>query len=61
MLEDIVQFKWFEDCIHALQAPIGHEDVKRVLFSMDSGKAPGPNGFSVGFFKCAWNVVGENL
>ena len=28
---------------------------------MDSGKAPGPDGFSVGFFKGAWSMVGEDF
>ena len=35
--------------------------MRRVLFSMDSGKAPGPNGYSVGFFKGDWTVVGEDF
>ena len=28
---------------------------------MDSGKAPGPDGYSVGFFKGAWTVVEEDF
>ena len=35
--------------------------MRRVLFSMDGGKAPGPDGYSVGFFKGAWTVVGEGF
>ncbi|TYJ98051.1 LINE-1 reverse transcriptase isogeny [Cucumis melo var. makuwa] len=42
-------------------APIGHAEVRMVLFSMDSGKASGPNGFSISFFKGVWNVVGEDF
>ncbi|KAA0026071.1 uncharacterized protein E6C27_scaffold581G00620 [Cucumis melo var. makuwa] len=47
VIDDIVQFQWSEECCQALQLPISREEVRRVLFSMDSGKAPGPDGFSV--------------
>ncbi|TYK26658.1 uncharacterized protein E5676_scaffold313G003080 [Cucumis melo var. makuwa] len=46
VIDDIVQFQWSEKCCQALQLPISREEVRRVLFSMDSGKAPGPDGFS---------------
>ena len=52
-IEDIVQFRWTDECYQALQALIGREEVRRVMFFMDSGKAPGPDGYSVGFFKGA--------
>ncbi|KAA0045388.1 putative reverse transcriptase [Cucumis melo var. makuwa] len=39
------------DGVVQLAAPINHEEVKKVLFSMNSGKNPGPDGFSIGFFK----------
>ncbi|KAA0063934.1 uncharacterized protein E6C27_scaffold616G00740 [Cucumis melo var. makuwa] len=61
VIDDIVQFRWSEECFQALQIPISQEEVRRVLFSMDSGKAPGPDGFSVGFFKGVWSVVGEDF
>ncbi|KAL4018315.1 hypothetical protein IC575_021906 [Cucumis melo] len=61
VIDDIVQFRWSEECCQALQIPISREEVRRVLFSMDSGKAPGPDGFSVGFFKGAWSVVEEDF
>ncbi|XP_021738082.1 uncharacterized protein LOC110704583 [Chenopodium quinoa] len=37
------------------------EDVKSALWSMDDNRAPGLDGFSSGFFKAAWNIVGEDL
>ncbi|KAL0541431.1 hypothetical protein IC582_021476 [Cucumis melo] len=61
VIDDIVQFRWYEECCQALQLPISRDEVRRVLFSMDNGKAPGPDGFSVGFFKGAWTVVEEDF
>ncbi|KAA0059841.1 reverse transcriptase [Cucumis melo var. makuwa] len=61
VIDDILQFQWSEECCQALQLPISREEVRRVLFSMDSGKAPGPDGFSVGLFKGVWSVVGEDF
>ncbi|KAA0067224.1 RNA-binding protein 8A [Cucumis melo var. makuwa] len=51
VIDDIVQFRWFEKCCLALQTPIELEEVRNMLFSIDSGKAPSCDGFSVGFFK----------
>ncbi|TYK26644.1 hypothetical protein E5676_scaffold313G002900 [Cucumis melo var. makuwa] len=42
-------------------APISPKEVRRVLFSMDSGKALVHDGFSVGFFKCLWFLVEEDF
>jgi len=32
-------------------------EVKAALFSIDSSKTPGPDGFGAGFFKQYWDVV----
>ncbi|TYK28312.1 uncharacterized protein E5676_scaffold600G001370 [Cucumis melo var. makuwa] len=61
VIDDIVQFRWSEECCQALQVPISREEVRRVLFSMDSRKASGHDGFSVSFFKGDWSVVREDF
>lgn len=37
------------------------EELKNIVFEMDSDIAPGPNGFSGIFYKNYWNVIAPNL
>jgi len=39
-----------------LQVP-NREEVKQALFSIDSTKTPGPDGYGVGFFRKYWNII----
>ena len=31
------------------------------MFNLKNNKAPGPDGFNVGFFKGMWHIVGEDV
>lgn len=44
-----------------LNRPMIEEEVSEVLKDMQNGKAPGPDGFKVDFFKACWNVVKEDI
>ncbi|KAL2240797.1 UNVERIFIED_CONTAM: hypothetical protein Sindi_0720900 [Sesamum indicum] len=35
--------------------------VKQAVFDIDEDKAPGPDGYSSGFFKAAWPIVGQEV
>ncbi|KAL2251925.1 UNVERIFIED_CONTAM: hypothetical protein Sindi_2314800 [Sesamum indicum] len=37
------------------------DDVKQAVFDIAEDKAPGPDGYSSGFFKAAWQVVGQEV
>ncbi|XP_058108889.1 uncharacterized protein LOC131251912 [Magnolia sinica] len=40
-----------------LEAPFSIEEVKSVIDSLSSEKAPGPNGFPIMFFQRCWKVI----
>ncbi|KAL2251946.1 UNVERIFIED_CONTAM: hypothetical protein Sindi_2316900 [Sesamum indicum] len=44
-----------------LLLPFSPDDVKQAVFDIAEDKAPGPDGFSSGFFKAAWPVVGDEV
>ncbi|KAL2240785.1 UNVERIFIED_CONTAM: hypothetical protein Sindi_0719700 [Sesamum indicum] len=49
-----------EEASHLL-LPSSPDDVKQVVFDITKDKASGPDGYSSGFFKAAWPVVGEEI
>ncbi|KAM0847123.1 hypothetical protein ACQ4PT_055218 [Festuca glaucescens] len=44
-----------------LDDPFTLEELKRAVFDTPTDKAPGPDGFSGGFFRASWNVIKEDL
>ncbi|KAL2252010.1 UNVERIFIED_CONTAM: hypothetical protein Sindi_2323300 [Sesamum indicum] len=44
-----------------LLLPFTPADVKQVFFDIAEDKAPGPDGYSSGFFKAAWPIVGQEV
>ncbi|XP_038885762.1 uncharacterized protein LOC120076053 [Benincasa hispida] len=52
-IEDIVQFSWFDEGVKALGRLVSQDEIQKALFSMMSGKAPRPDGFSVDIYRAA--------
>ncbi|KAL0393190.1 UNVERIFIED_CONTAM: hypothetical protein Sradi_2541800 [Sesamum radiatum] len=50
-----------EEEARALICPVSRDEVKTTFFDIEEDKAPGPDGFSSGFFKAAWPIVGEEV
>ncbi|KAL0307384.1 UNVERIFIED_CONTAM: hypothetical protein Scaly_2984900 [Sesamum calycinum] len=44
-----------------LNSPIQRQEIKDALFDINEDSAPGPDGFSSGFFKSAWAVVKDDF
>ncbi|KAL0285129.1 UNVERIFIED_CONTAM: hypothetical protein Sradi_7182200 [Sesamum radiatum] len=44
-----------------LVQPVTPNEIKLAVFDIDEVKAPGPDGYSSGFSKAAWPVVGEEV
>ncbi|XP_074315283.1 uncharacterized protein LOC141651469 [Silene latifolia] len=49
-----------EDTVGLIQA-VSIEEIRDAVFSMDSNSSHGVDGFSAGFFKSAWSIVGGDL
>ncbi|KAK4382267.1 hypothetical protein Sango_2888500 [Sesamum angolense] len=50
-----------DDEARAIIRPVTTDEVKIAFFDIEEDKAPGVDGFSSGFFKAAWPVVGEEV
>ncbi|KAL2247960.1 UNVERIFIED_CONTAM: hypothetical protein Sindi_2648300 [Sesamum indicum] len=50
-----------EDDVNSLVLPFTHMDVKQAIFDIAEDKAPGPDGYSSGFFKAAWPIIGQEV
>lgn len=41
--------------------PVTEEEIIKTIWSMDSDKAPGPDGFSIHFYKVCWDIIKYDL
>ncbi|KAL0446015.1 UNVERIFIED_CONTAM: hypothetical protein Slati_1729400 [Sesamum latifolium] len=46
---------------HAMIRHVTKDEVKWAVFDIAEDKAPGPDGYSSGFYKAAWSVVGDEV
>ncbi|XP_048630102.1 uncharacterized protein LOC125602576 [Brassica napus] len=60
-LQDLLQFRCSEEDCENLIRDVSAEEVKEVIFKMPSNKSPGPDGYTVEFFKAAWPIIGNDV
>jgi len=44
-----------------LEVPFSQDEIKNIVYSMPSDKAPGPDGFTGAFFKACWETIKEDV
>eukprot|EP00253_Pinus_taeda_P002455 PITA_02455 len=44
-----------------LNRPVTEEELEEVITEMHNGKAPGPDGFNVDFFKTCWRIIKHDI
>ncbi|GLT83288.1 hypothetical protein SLE2022_015850 [Rubroshorea leprosula] len=57
-LKALFDFQLSEVTREALIQPVTAEECRLVLFSSPNNKSPGPDGYTVEFYKSAWSIVG---
>ena len=66
----VCSLDWFQRVLHyrcsaaLIQAMIripDQEEICRVIMKLNSNKSPGPDGFTSGFFKATWSVLGSEV
>ena len=57
----IFYFTFYQEDRCLLSLPVEAEKIKRTMFSLNSNKAPGPDGYSAHFFKSAWEIVNQDV
>ncbi|KAK4383971.1 putative ribonuclease H protein [Sesamum angolense] len=61
--DDVVNefVSFYQRLLGALVQSVTREEIKDAFFDIAEDKAPGPDGYSSGFYKAAWPVIGEEV
>ncbi|XP_024014246.1 uncharacterized protein LOC112088191 [Eutrema salsugineum] len=60
-LESFVDFRCADADKQLLTHEVSTAEIRNALYSMPRDKAPGPDGYTVEFFKESWSIVGQDL
>ena len=60
-LTEVLDFECTEEDKRLLIQEVNEDEIRKVVFAMPKEKSPGPDGFTIEFFKDTWDVVGKDL
>jgi hypothetical protein len=60
-VSQLINKRFSVSIVAGMQADVTKEEIRNTFFSMKRDKAPGPDGFSAGFFHKAWPIVGDDV
>ncbi|GKA88532.1 RNA-directed DNA polymerase, eukaryota, reverse transcriptase zinc-binding domain protein [Tanacetum coccineum] len=44
-----------------IKGEVSNDEIKDAMYSIDDNKAPGPDGYTIKFYKKAWNIIGGDV
>ena len=56
---DLIEFQCSPQQVQTMLAAPSSDEIKKLFFKVNPNKAPRPDGLTSGFFKSAWDSVGE--
>ncbi|KAL0295233.1 UNVERIFIED_CONTAM: hypothetical protein Sangu_3203000 [Sesamum angustifolium] len=60
-LQQGIKHRLTQEEAELISAPVTQTEIKEAMFDIDEDSAPGPDGYTSGFFKSAWLVVGADI
>ncbi|KAE8714581.1 OB-fold-like isoform 1 [Hibiscus syriacus] len=60
-LKGLLNFSLPVEAANCLTKEVDDVEIKNALFRQGKDKSPGPDGFTSGFFKAAWDIVGADF
>ncbi|XP_056843331.1 uncharacterized protein LOC108808454 [Raphanus sativus] len=60
-MQSLLGFRCSEEESRMLEEEVSGEEIRKVVFAMPNNKSPGPDGYSIEFFKTTWPVVAHDF
>lgn len=60
-LREVIINKISKEQAYSLQAEFTESKIKEAMFSISDNEVPSPDGFTAGFYKKNWEVVGKDV